>query len=161
VTEPLDLGKLQVNPWDEMAAQIRKGDQPSRAQIVHLLRWGEGAIPHEVQAYLAALLTGEIRQTAGRPASNVNSDARLIWEFGRWHRGYLGRGVSDPVRRTILKLAERQGKKFETMQREYWLSRARLRKWRHSRKFDCWDGENLPLIIQALTEIDRNFRHLK
>jgi len=116
---------------------------------------------YEVQAYLAALLTGEIRQTAGRPASNVNSDARLIWEFGRWYRGYLGRGVSDPVRRTILKLAERQGKTFETMEREYRRSKARLREWRHSRKFDRWDGENLPLIIQALTEIDRNFRHLK
>jgi len=77
-----DLGELRINPWDEIAAQIRKGDQPPRAQIAHLLRWGEGAIPHEVQAYLAALLTGEIRQTV-RPASNVNSDARLIWEIGR------------------------------------------------------------------------------
>ena len=156
-----DLSELRINPWDEIAAQIRKGDQPPRAQIVHLLRWGKGAIPAEVQAYLAAWLTGEIRQTAGRPASNVNPDAWLIWQFGRWYRGYLGRGVSDPVRRTILKLAERQGKTFETMQREYWRSKARLREWRHSRKFDRWDGENLPLIIQALTEIDRNFRHLK
>jgi len=167
VSEPLDLGELRVNPWDEIAAQIRKGDQPSRTQIVHLLRWGEGAIPHEVQAYLAALLTGEIRQTAGRPAS-VNSDAWLIWEFGRWYRGYLGRGVSDPVRRTILKLAEQQEKlaeqqekTFETMERQYRRSKVRLRKWRHSRKFDRWDGENLPLIFLALTEIDRNFRHLK
>jgi hypothetical protein len=160
VTEPLDLGKLHVNPWDEIAGQIRKGDQPPRAQIVHLLRWGEGAIPAEVQAYLAACLTGESRQTAGRP-SNVNSDARLIWEFGRWYRGYLGRGVSDPMRRTISKLAERQGRTFETMERQYRRSKARLRKWRRSRKFDGWDGEDLPLIIQALTEIDRNFRHLK
>jgi len=154
-----DLSELRINPWDEIAAQIREGGRPPRAQIVYLLRWGQGVIPHEVQAYLAALLTGEIRQTAGRPP-NVNPDARLIWEFGRWYRGYLGRGVSDPVRRTILKLAERQGKTFETMQREYWRSKARLREWRHSRKFDRWDGENLPLIIQALTEIDRNFRHL-
>jgi hypothetical protein len=160
MTEPLDLGKLHVNPWDEIAAQIRKGDQSPRAQIVHLLRWGEGAIPAEVQAYLAAWLTGEIRQTAERP-SNVNFDARLIWEFGRWYRGYLGRGVSDPMRRTISKLAERRRKKFETIERQYWRSKARLREWRHSRKFDPWGGENLPLIIQALTEIDRQFRHLR
>ena len=156
----LDLGELEINPWDKIAAQIREGGQPPRAQIVYLLRRGQDAIPHEVQAYLAALLTGEIKRTAGRPAS-VNSDAWLIWEFGRWYRGYLGRGVSDPVRRTILKLAERQGKKFDTMKREYRLSKARLRKWRHSRKFDGWAGENLPLIFLALTEIDRNFRHLK
>ena len=155
-----DLGELLINPWDQIAAQIRERGQPPLAQIVHLLRWGEAAIPHEVQVYLAALLTGENKQTGGRPASNVNSDALLIFEVGRWYRGYLGRGVSDPMRRTISKLAERQGKTFDTMQRQYWRSRARLREWRHSRKFDSWGAENIPLILQALTEIDREFRHL-
>ena len=43
-----DLSELRINPWDEIAAQIRKGDQPPRAQIVYLLRWGEGAIPQEI-----------------------------------------------------------------------------------------------------------------
>jgi hypothetical protein len=161
VSESFDLSELAVNPWDEIAAQIRKGGQAPRAQIVHLLRWGKGAIPEEVQAYLAAWLTGEIRQTAGRPASNLNSEAWLIWDIGRWYRGYRGRGVSDPMRRTISKLAERQGKTFETMERQYRRSKARLREWRRSQKSNRWDGEDAPLIMLALTEIDRKFRHLR
>ncbi|TMJ61628.1 MAG: hypothetical protein E6G81_04175 [Alphaproteobacteria bacterium] len=125
------LSDLRSDSWFSIALQIRKGENPEKADLVAALRRQESDIPAEVQIYLADLLSGRIvRRRGPRRREDMWKEGCLVWRVARLERVYRDRYQhADPQERAFKKIAVERGWKggARTAERVYYAALSKLR----------------------------------